>query len=81
MTRLLLALLISLAVGGMAQAQTYDPDYPVCLHTYGPNGYINCRYNSLQHCRFNASGRSAECEVNPFFNRDSTTQRRSRRPY
>src|SRR6185437_17059459 len=25
-----------LSLAGAARAQTYDPDYPVCLHEYGP---------------------------------------------
>ncbi len=31
-------------------AQTYDPDYPVCLHVYGPVTYYECRYTSLAQC-------------------------------
>jgi hypothetical protein len=31
-----------------ALAQTYNPDYPVCLQTYGiEGGYIECGYASL----------------------------------
>jgi hypothetical protein len=30
-----------------APAQTYDPNYPICLQTYGKDGnYIACRYNA-----------------------------------
>lgn len=79
--RLLAISVFWLVEAGAARAQTYDPNYPVCLHTYGPNGYIDCRYHSLDQCRFNASGRSAECEVNPFFNRTGPMPRRSPRPY
>jgi hypothetical protein len=50
-----------------ALAQTYDPSYPVCMQIYGPVGYINCRYTSLQQCRFLAVGRSATCVENPYF--------------
>ena len=51
-----------------AQAQTYDPDYPVCLQTFGrAGGYIACGYTSLQQCALSASGRSAQCIVNPYF--------------
>lgn len=51
-----------------ALAQTYDPDYPVCLHVYrqGAN-YYDCRYTSLPQCNLSASGRAAECVVNPYF--------------
>ena len=27
-----------------AQAQTYDPNYPVCLHVYGRISYYECSY-------------------------------------
>jgi hypothetical protein len=51
-----------------ARAQTYDPDYPVCLQTFGrAGGYIACGYNSLQQCALSASGRSAQCIINPYF--------------
>ena len=52
----------------LAQAQTYDPDYPVCLQTYGiGGGSISCGYTSLAQCAQSASGRSAQCLVNPYF--------------
>jgi hypothetical protein len=50
-----------------ARAQTYDPNYPVCLHVYGRVGYIDCGYYSLAQCNVTASGRSAMCEINPYF--------------
>jgi hypothetical protein len=56
-----------LAMAGPARAQTYDPDYPVCLHVYGPITYYECRYTSLPQCNASASGRSAQCVVNPYF--------------
>jgi hypothetical protein len=51
-----------------ARAQTYDPAYPVCLHVYarGAN-YYECRYTSLPQCNASASGRAAQCVVNPYF--------------
>jgi len=51
-----------------AAAQTYDPAYPVCLHVYtrGAN-YYECRYNSLPQCNASASGRAAQCVINPYF--------------
>lgn len=56
------------SVAEPAQAQTYDPDYPVCLHVYAPRGsYYECRYTSLAQCNASASGRAAECETNPYF--------------
>ena len=49
-----------------AQAQTYDPDSPVCLHVYGRVSYYECTYTSLPQCNMSASGRSAQCVVNPY---------------
>lgn len=51
-----------------ALAQTYDPNYPICLQTYGiGGGYIDCSYTSLAQCNATASGRSAQCITNPYF--------------
>jgi Protein of unknown function (DUF3551) len=50
-----------------ARAQTYDPSYPVCLHVYGRANYYECRYTSLPQCNATASGRSAQCVINPYF--------------
>jgi hypothetical protein len=51
-----------------ALAQTYDPNYPVCLQTYGrAGGYIQCAYISLAQCNATASGRAAQCITNPYF--------------
>jgi hypothetical protein len=49
-----------------AQAQTYAPDAPVCLHVYGPVTYYECRYTSLAQCNATASGRAAQCVPNPY---------------
>jgi Protein of unknown function (DUF3551) len=50
-----------------ARAQTYAPDYPVCLHVYGPVVYYECAYTSLPQCNASASGRSAQCVINPYY--------------
>lgn len=51
-----------------AGAQTYDPNYPVCLQTYGiDGGYIDCSFTSLAQCAASASGRAAQCLNNPYF--------------
>jgi hypothetical protein len=50
-----------------SRAQTYDPAYPVCLHVYGRANYYECRYTSLPQCNATASGRAAQCVINPFF--------------
>lgn len=50
------------------QAQTYDPNYPVCLQTYGRTGnYISCGYTSIPQCQLSASGRAAQCITNPYY--------------
>jgi hypothetical protein len=66
-----LASLVVLAIGTMAtadpvQAQTYDSSSPVCLHVFGPTSYYECRYWSLPQCAASASGRPAQCIVNPY---------------
>jgi hypothetical protein len=63
-----LAILATLTVSTAvpARAQTYNPDYPVCLQVYGRLSYIECAYTSLEQCRWSASGRGAMCFVNPY---------------
>jgi uncharacterized protein DUF3551 len=58
--------LATVAAGSSARAQTYDPNYPVCLHVYGPVTYYECGYTSLPQCAMSASGRAAQCVVNPY---------------
>jgi hypothetical protein len=41
-------------------------DYPVCLRVYGDPTYDECRYTTLAQCAATASGRAAQCFVNPF---------------
>jgi hypothetical protein len=67
LARLVLATAITLAAAS-AQAQTYDPDYPICLQTFGRFGNtISCSYTSMQQCGWSASGRAAQCITNPYF--------------
>jgi hypothetical protein len=67
LARLLLAIALTLAAAP-AQAQTYDPNYPICLQTFGRGGnYIACGYTSMDQCRLSASGRAAQCITNPYF--------------
>jgi Protein of unknown function (DUF3551) len=58
-----------------ASAQTYDPAYPVCLQVYqGFNDYyFECAYTSLPQCNASASGRAAQCIVNPYYAGRKTT--------
>jgi len=69
-------------------AQTYDPNYPVCLQIYqGWNDYyFECAYTSLAQCNMSASGRAAQCIINPYYAGRKTAppgrrDRRHRRVY
>ena len=60
-----------------AMAQTYDPNYPVCLYVYdfGLN-YADCSFTSFAQCHAAASGRGATCYANPYFMPTRATARR-----
>lgn len=67
-------ILPALAIGAIlagvpSRAQTYDPSYPVCLQIYDDMVHYSfeCRYTSIAQCQASASGRAAQCVVNPFF--------------
>jgi hypothetical protein len=55
------------SVAGPAQAQTYDPNYPVCLQVFGLISYYDCRYTSMPQCAVSAQARAAQCIVNPYY--------------
>jgi hypothetical protein len=64
-------------------AQTYDPKYPVCLQIYEgiADFYFECAYTSLAQCNMSASGRSAQCIINPYYARAKALPgRRDRQP-
>lgn len=65
-----------LAAAAPARAQTYDPANPVCMHVYGRIVYYDCRYFSIPQCKASASGRAAQCEVNPYFAGEPRVRRR-----
>jgi hypothetical protein len=56
----------ALLAGGSARAQTFAPGYPVCLKVYGPATYYECTYTTMAQCNASASGRSAQCYLNPY---------------
>ncbi len=68
MRNLALAMLAgaTVSMAGPAAAQTYAPGYPVCLHVWGPDNYYECNYTSLAQCNLSASGRAAQCMLNPY---------------
>ena len=80
---LILAILTSAVATSSARAQTYDPNYPVCLQVYqGWNDYyFECGYTSLAQCNMSASGRAAQCVVNPYYAGPKRNDRRQRRNY
>jgi hypothetical protein len=58
----------TMLAAALAWAQTYDPNYPICLQVFGIAGnYIACGYTSMAQCAQSASGRAAQCLVNPYF--------------
>ena len=70
--RLLAPTVLSAAIllaASPSRAQTYDPNYPVCLQVFTgfADSYFECAYTSLEQCRASASGRAAQCIVNPFY--------------
>jgi hypothetical protein len=63
-----------------ARAQTYDPNYPVCMQVYQRGGgYIACGFTSMAQCQATASGRAAQCLVNPYYAGYAGPYRRKRR--
>ena len=69
------------SIAGPAAAQTYAPGYPVCLHVYGPLTYYECRYTSLAQCNESASGRAAQCVLNPYVANAQVPEGRAYRRY
>jgi hypothetical protein len=65
-----LAILASgiILAAGQGQAQTYDPAFPVCMHVITHEAqYEDCRFFTLAQCAMSASGRAAQCNINPFY--------------
>jgi Protein of unknown function (DUF3551) len=60
----------TIALPAPARAQTYDPNYPVCLQIYQggiADFYFECSYRTMAQCAASASGRPAQCVVNPYY--------------
>ena len=65
---LMMLTIATVVTAAPARAQTYNPDYPVCLQTFGrEGGFFECGYTSLAQCGQSASGRSAMCVINPYY--------------
>jgi hypothetical protein len=67
----------------LARAQTYDPKYRICLQVYQSwrDYYFECAYTSLAQCNISASGRAAQCIMNPYYAGPTRRERRHRRVY
>jgi len=64
---------------GPAEAQTYSSGYPFCLRA---QGNYECSYTTLAQCNASASGRAAQCFINPFASAEGpASNRRHRRGY
>jgi uncharacterized protein DUF3551 len=76
-------LMIATVSAAPALAQTYDPAYPVCLQIYQGwhDYYFECAYTSLPQCNASASGRAAQCIINPYYagRKTAPPRRRDRR--
>jgi hypothetical protein len=74
----LAAAAVTLAVP--AAAQTYDPAYPVCLQVYQgyTDYYFECAYRTIAQCQMSASGRAAQCVVNPYYGGPKSKRQRQR---
>ncbi len=59
-----LALLMGTATSSPAQALI---DYPYCMKVYTRDQYTDCSYSTLAQCQMSASGRSAMCYRDPFY--------------
>jgi hypothetical protein len=66
---LALLTIVTLSANGAARAQTYDPDFPVCMHVIVPPGgsFEDCSYYTKEQCRASAAGRAGQCDFNPFY--------------
>ena len=71
MSRLIFSIfaLAMTVVVNSVQAQTYDPNYPVCMHVFGEQlgDRMDCNFTSLAQCKATASGLPASCLINPYF--------------
>jgi hypothetical protein len=79
-TLMILAMGIVLTAGH-AQAQTYDPAYPVCLNVVsrGISPYYRCSFTTMDQCRASANGQM--CSLNPYYSGANAPVRRNNRRY
>ena len=71
----------AITVAAPARGQTYDPAYPVCLQVYQggiADYYFECHYRTMAQCQMSASGRAAQCVVNPYYGGPKSKRQRQR---
>jgi hypothetical protein len=74
---------LAVALPVPVRAQTYDPSYPVCLQVYQgiADFYFECHYRTMAQCAASASGRAAQCVVNPYYGEANAGRgKRQKRP-
>ena len=73
----------TLSLAATAQAQTYDPKYPVCLQVFQSmvDYYFECGYTSMPQCQASASGRNASCVINPYYAGPKAKRSKKQPPY
>lgn len=78
-----IVLAATVAQPGPARAQTYDPSYPVCLQIYQgiADFYFERHYRTMAQCAASASGRAAQCVVNPYYGGPRGKRQKPPRPY
>lgn len=65
---LLILAVVPVSWSAPTQAQTYDPNYPVCMQVSEWGGSrVDCSYASMAQCAASASGRAGTCMPNPYF--------------
>lgn len=66
----------TMVVAAPARAQTYDPNYPVCLETYGiDGGHTDCSFTSLAQCAASAN-RAGRHQVEPIGDKPRSVESR-----
>jgi hypothetical protein len=69
------------SMSAVARAQTFDPRFPVCMHVVGLGSvYDDCSYFTLAECAQSASGRPAQCNINPWYRGPRNAGERRDRP-
>jgi hypothetical protein len=75
-------LAIGFLAAGQAQAQTYNPAFPVCMNVVEWGGtYEDCSFDTIAQCRVSAAGRGAQCNPNPYYAGVGASPRRNARRY